>query len=119
MHTDDEESYSASGTASAKLPPGPLKFSEVKGDLFSCLPTSSLAHCVSEDMAMGKGVAVLFKKEFGGVGELKAQGTAIYPMWISLLIYTGQLFAAGVKPGGVAVLKRKDRHVYYLVCYSV
>ena len=119
MHTDDEESYSASGTASAKLPPGLLRFSEVKGDLFSCPPTSSLAHCVSEDMAMGKGVAVLFKKEFGGVGELKAQGIAIYPMWISLLIYAGHLFAAGVKPGGVAVLKRKDRYVYYLVCDSV
>ena len=73
MHTDDEVSYSASATASAKLP-GPMKFLEVKGDLFSCPPTSSLAHCVSEDMAMGKGVAVLFKKEFGGVGELKAQG---------------------------------------------
>ena len=73
MHADNEESHSASASVGAKLP-SPLKFSEVKGDLFSCPSTSSLAHCVSEDMAMGKGVAVLFKKEFGGVGELKAQG---------------------------------------------
>lgn len=49
-------------------------FSEVKGDLFSCPDSSSLAHCVSEDMAMGKGVAVLFKRKFAGVAELKAQG---------------------------------------------
>lgn len=69
----DEESRSTSATASAELP-DLLKFSEVKGDLFSCPSTSSLAHCVSEDMAMGKGVAVIFKKEFGGVGELRAQG---------------------------------------------
>lgn len=71
----DEKSHSALATASSELP-DLLKFSEVKGDLFSCPPTSSLAHCVSEDMAMGKGVAVLFKKEFGGVGELRAQGKA-------------------------------------------
>ena len=64
------ESYSTAGAEH----PGLLNFSEVKGDLFSCPSTSSLAHCVSEDMAMGKGVAVLFKKEFGGVGELRAQG---------------------------------------------
>lgn len=51
-----------------------LTFTEVKGDLFSCPPRASLAHCVSEDMAMGKGIATLFKRKFGGVGELKAQG---------------------------------------------
>jgi hypothetical protein len=114
MHIDDEESHSASATASAGL----MKFSEVKGDLFSCPPTSSLAHCVSEDMAMGKGVAVLFKKEFGGVGELKAQGTCVATSEF-LVSYWSLFIAAGVKPGGVAVLKRKDRYVYYLVCDDV
>ena len=44
------------------------------GDLFSCDPASSLAHCVSADMHMGKGIAVLFKKKFGGIPELKKQG---------------------------------------------
>ena len=53
---------------------GGLRFSEVRGDLFSCPDTASLAHCVSEDMHMGKGIAVLFKKKFGGVPELKSQG---------------------------------------------
>ena len=44
------------------------------GDLFSCDPESSLAHCVSADLHMGKGIAVLFKKKFGCVSELKRQG---------------------------------------------
>lgn len=51
-----------------------LNFSEVKGDLFSCPDSFSLAHCVSEDMAMGAGVAKLFKEKFRSVGMLKAQG---------------------------------------------
>ncbi len=51
-----------------------LTFSEVKGDLFGCPASFSLAHCVSEDMAMGRGVAVLFKEQFGSVGALRAQG---------------------------------------------
>lgn len=51
-----------------------LTFREVEGDLFSCPAAWSLAHCVSEDMAMGKGVATLFKANFKGVPELKSQG---------------------------------------------
>ncbi|XP_065911254.1 ADP-ribose glycohydrolase OARD1-like [Dysidea avara] len=70
------------------------KLTEIKGDLFSCDPTSSLAHCVSADLHMGKGIAVLFKKKFGCVAELKSQG---------------------VQPGGVAVLKRSGQFIYYLV----
>ena len=45
----------------------------VKGDLFSCPQTDSLAHCISEDCRMGAGIAVLFKKKFGGVQELLDQ----------------------------------------------
>ena len=51
-----------------------LVFSEVQGDLFSCPLQFSLAHCVSADLAMGKGIATLFKKKFGGVEELRGQG---------------------------------------------
>lgn len=57
-----KDSTSAS-VMTAERSSGMLDFSEVRGDLFSCPPSSSLAHCVSEDMAMGKGIAVLFKKE--------------------------------------------------------
>lgn len=45
----------------------------VKGDLFACPKTDSLAHCISEDCRMGAGIAVLFKKRFGGVQELLSQ----------------------------------------------
>ena len=51
-----------------------FKIIHKKGDLFSCPEDESLAHCVSEDLRMGKGIATLFKKNFEGVPELKAQG---------------------------------------------
>lgn len=51
-----------------------LRFSEMHGDLFSCPKTASLAHCVSADLRMGKGIASTFKQRFGGVDELKEQG---------------------------------------------
>ncbi|XP_064029817.1 ADP-ribose glycohydrolase OARD1 isoform X2 [Pogoniulus pusillus] len=66
----------------------------VKGDLFSCPATDALAHCISEDCRMGAGIAVLFKKKFGGVQELLAQQK---------------------KTGEVAVLRREDRYIYYLI----
>ena len=64
------------------------------GDLFSSPSEASLAHCVSEDLRMGKGIATIFKRKFGGVRELSSQGE---------------------KVGGCAVLKRNQRYVFYLV----
>ena len=52
----------------------PGEYSEVRGDLFRCPPSASLAHCVSADLAMGKGIAKIFKRDFGGVKELREQG---------------------------------------------
>ncbi|KAB0403569.1 hypothetical protein E2I00_007814 [Balaenoptera physalus] len=66
----------------------------VKGDLFACPKTDSLAHCISEDCRMGAGIAVHFKKKFGGVQELLNQQK---------------------KSGEVAVLKRDGRYIYYLI----
>ncbi|XP_066982552.1 ADP-ribose glycohydrolase OARD1-like isoform X2 [Macrobrachium rosenbergii] len=71
-----------------------FEITEVNGDLFSCSETTSLAHCISQDVRMGKGIATLFKSKFGGVQELLDQGC---------------------KSGDVAVLKRSQRFVYYLV----
>nr|XP_023480670.1 O-acetyl-ADP-ribose deacetylase 1 isoform X2 [Equus caballus] len=51
----------------------------VKGDLFACPKTDSLAHCISEDCRMGAGIAVLFKKKFGGVQELISQLGGTWP----------------------------------------
>ena len=67
---------------------------EVIGDLFSAPPNVSLAHCVSADLAMRKGIAKTFKQAFGRVSELKEQ-------------------KAGV--GGIAILKDRERYVYNLV----
>lgn len=78
--------------------PGGSVLREVYGDLMAS--PDSLCHCVSECMAMGAGIAVLFKQGFGRVDELKAQN---------------------VKTGGVAILDvtAKDatqpRIAYYLV----
>jgi len=72
-------------------------FVEMKGDLFES--KDSLVHCVSEEFAMSKGIALGFKERFGGKDELLAQN---------------------VKSGGVAFLKREDRVIYYMVtkrCY--
>lgn len=51
-----------------------FRFQEVRGNLFTCPRDTSLAHCISEDVHMGKGIAVTFKKNFGGVDELRRQG---------------------------------------------
>nr|XP_020037015.1 O-acetyl-ADP-ribose deacetylase 1 isoform X7 [Castor canadensis] len=72
---------------------GVIEITYVKGDLFACPRTDSLAHCISEDCRMGAGIAVLFKKKFGGVQELINQQK---------------------KSGEVAVLKRDGRYIYYL-----
>ena len=46
---------------------------EKKGDLFGCPSGDSLAHCVSRDLKMGKGIAVEFKKRFAHVDDLLDQ----------------------------------------------
>ncbi|XP_070695964.1 ADP-ribose glycohydrolase OARD1 isoform X2 [Pempheris klunzingeri] len=66
----------------------------VTGNLFSCPEDEALAHCISEDCRMGAGIAVMFKKKFSGVGELKEQRKL-----------TGQC----------AVLKRDRRYIHYLI----
>ena len=67
---------------------------EINGDLFSCPSSASLAHCISEDAHMGKGIATLFKRKFGGVDAIKSQKA---------------------QTGEIAVLERADRFVYYLI----
>lgn len=72
-----------------------VKLEEIVGDLFTGSDQSdSLCHCVSEDFAMGKGIAVLFKNKFGGVTSLKQQNA---------------------KVGSIAVLSKDDRFIYYLI----
>ena len=48
-----------------------MKLEYKSADLFTS--SDSLAHCVSRDLHMGKGIAVGFRKLFGRVDELEAQ----------------------------------------------
>lgn len=68
------------------------QITELYGDLMTS--PDSLCHCVSACLAMGKGIAVLFKQAFGRVDELKAQKVGV---------------------GGVAVLDAGPRFIYYLI----
>jgi hypothetical protein len=95
---EGESSSAPSAAPLKKQRSGRLSFEQKQGDLFSCEPHSALVHCVSVDLAMGKGIATLFKSKFGGVAELKAQKKQV---------------------GDVAVLKRDGRWVYYLVSRSI
>jgi hypothetical protein len=52
-----------------------LKYQEIQGDLFSSPSTTSLAHCVSTDMSMSKGIATQFRDNFGRINNLKRQST--------------------------------------------
>lgn len=71
-----------------------FEMQEIEEDLFGCGAECSLAHCVSRDLAMGKGIAKTFKSLFGGVDELRAQQKRI---------------------GECAYLSVGKRFVYYLV----
>jgi len=71
---------------------------EVTGDLFTCPVTSSLAHCISRDYRLGKGIAKLFREKFGRVEELKKSGADI---------------------GGLALFKDGRRFIYNLVTKEV
>jgi O-acetyl-ADP-ribose deacetylase (regulator of RNase III) len=53
-----------------------------------------LCHCVSEDLAMGKGIAVLFRDKFGGFEELRKQVPRM---------------------GGVCSLPSGSMRIYYLI----
>ena len=71
-----------------------MNIEEIEGDLFDCDADRSLAHCVSVDMVMGKGIAVTFREKFGRVSYLVSQGAQV---------------------GEMAVIEDEGRYVYYLV----
>ena len=54
---------------------------EKTGDLFTCPPSTSMAHCVSEDLSMSKGIAVIFKNKFKGIDQLKAQSKFLFHLF--------------------------------------
>ena len=46
---------------------------EKKGNLFELDKKYALAHCISQDCAMGAGIAVAFDKEFRGMKNEQTQ----------------------------------------------
>jgi len=73
---------------------GKLVYKEVIGDLFSSPDDECLAHCVSADLVMGSGIAIYFRERFKGLQTLANQQQ---------------------DKGGLAILKRNNRYIYYLV----
>lgn len=51
-----------------------MTYSEEKRDLFSVPEDYYLVHCVSADFALGKGIALEFRKRFDMKNKLKASG---------------------------------------------
>ncbi|KAJ6228037.1 hypothetical protein M0813_09175 [Anaeramoeba flamelloides] len=69
-----------------------LKYEEIEGDLFTS--EDSLAHCVSADLGMGKGIAKIFKTKYGGIQDYKKQS---------------------IKIGGSGFIKRNGKFIIILV----
>ncbi|GMT32406.1 hypothetical protein PFISCL1PPCAC_23703, partial [Pristionchus fissidentatus] len=72
------------------------------GDLFEIayrpeIADWAIAHCISEDCGMGKGIAVHFKKRYGKVADLKRQ------------------VANGKTKGSAAYLEADGRIIFYLI----
>lgn len=67
---------------------------EVEQDLFSAPEEYALAHCVAEDLRMSKGIAMVFRKKFGGIEELRRQKPEV---------------------GKALSLNENGRKIYYLV----
>ncbi|KAG5897567.1 hypothetical protein JTB14_007279 [Gonioctena quinquepunctata] len=63
-------------------------------ELFSAPESHALAHCVSQDFAMGEGIAAQFKKLFGSVSTLMEQKETV---------------------GEVAELQLPERNIYYMI----
>ena len=47
------------------------------GDLFEAPIQSAFAHCVSQDLRMGMGIAMEFRKRFGGIETIKRLGKVV------------------------------------------
>lgn len=56
-----------------------MKYIEIEQDLFAMPNEYMLAHCVSSDYALGKGIAKIFNNKFDMSRKLNALGNHTYP----------------------------------------
>lgn len=76
--SEDDDALVAADRKRSRVEATGFALHEVVGDLFEGAEAAdSLAHCVSQCMSMGKGIAVAFKQHFGGVEALRAQKAGI------------------------------------------
>ena len=54
-----------------------IMFKEINGDLFACPTSYSLAHCISCDAVMSKGIAIDFVRKFPTIAQLRSSGNQI------------------------------------------
>ena len=64
------------------------------GDLFESPPSLPLAHCVSADLQMSSGIALVFRSKYNCVSLLRMQHPHV---------------------GGVVCLYAQGRHIFYMV----
>lgn len=64
MSTDDVDSGELHTPSIVKRPAYWHSVTEVIGDLLSCPPEYSIAHCISSDAVMGRGIAVSLCRKF-------------------------------------------------------
>lgn len=100
--SEQEMGLNNNDNSSERLPPTITKqreskgliFEEIDQDLFALEDSWSLAHCVSVDLRMGAGIAVMFREKFGQIDKLRQQNADV---------------------GGIAILNYPTRSIYYLV----
>jgi O-acetyl-ADP-ribose deacetylase (regulator of RNase III) len=102
----DDFQASATSQQEPKQGTGKHQLREMKADLFSCNEAVSLVHCISKDIRMGKGIAVEFKKRFGG---------CVASFACLLLSGVEDLQQQNKAIGEVAVLKRGKKSIFYLI----
>lgn len=68
-------------------------YEEKYDDLFTS-ETEGIAHCISKDVKMGKGIAVEFRKRYEGIEEILEQSPSI---------------------GNICILRRNNKWIYYLI----
>lgn len=84
-----------------------MKYTEAVRDLFSVPEEYYLAHCISADFGMGKGIVVEFNKRFGMKQKLKNK----YPKYLSdfsQMAITGDC----IQEGRVLYLVTKERYFH-------
>jgi len=71
------EEYKKFLSADPGLKKPPVNVLEVQGNFFDTDSNSTLAHCVSADFKMSKGLALIFRRKFGQITQLRKQKKAI------------------------------------------